>query len=739
MMYANLNVYALTSMPTDKNSIFPLGDATPAFSVWTQIRDIDLGQRFIINKTDAEAYDFTYAKRYNYIKVIFATTKNVASATFTACYFIDNIYRNAENSIIIDATADVLNTLEFEIDTFTKNCNIERSHLDRWMPSSDITKMVANIDFHQEDFTIDTKYLASSTKIGQTVTGYSGTIKWYVLYYSDPEAKTGVRTFLIPETTASMTVREPHSSSITVVADTYYILRKEDNNYRTITNGTATFTFGSTGYEYEELHIYNYGGTQRMILYKWNLHDAGSNWKSFESENGQFLNTPDGTFSSDGDMIYYVNPLHKMSLLSFGSAFPFINPTRNYNPQYTTNTSRSVSGLNALDLKNTRFIKIISLPYFPFTSTSDANLTYRNVSDDFMNVNMLEVADGVDLGKVKLQNSYTVDTYEINKPTALELIATQHDDKWETKYLSSEYNYAAFEYSAYKFICMPELYKLDDSDGVEAYTVYFKNGRLSSNLLFKLEETGNAFKDEFAGTAGSTGLAGIESRYIISDIPNEIPIYNNEYINYIKNGYNYDKETLARQTEKGFENLSAQAIGSILSIGVSVATGNPIAAAGGIGLATSSFQQANSIIQNQIQGEANIKRKLNEYKNSQTAVSAVNGIDLRKEYEADGLYLRKYEISKTLKTYLCEFWRNYGYKVNAVDNPYTFIANNKRHNYNFIKLSNVEFNPQFTKKYIKISDWLEVYKNKFIEGVTIFNRDSDYGKITENFEQWLYS
>ena len=105
-----------------------------------------------------------------------------------------------------------------------------------------------------------------------------------------------------------------------------------------------------------------------------------------------------------------------------------------------------------------------------------------------MNVNLIEVADGVDLGMVKLKTDYTVETHEIYKPSQEDLESGEHSDYYETKYLASEYNYAAFEYSAYKFICTPELYSFDDTDGVESYDVYFKNGRLTSNLLFKLEE-----------------------------------------------------------------------------------------------------------------------------------------------------------------------------------------------------------------------------------------------------------
>lgn len=737
-IFYKVSIYAI-NLPSDHNSAFSLFDtgATPIFSDWVQIKNLDIDQTFVINLNETHAL-YKWVNEPSYIKVEYYTTKE-STVSRTAYYYITRYYRNATSSILIEATLDVVNTIGFESDYFTDNCNIERSHLPRWVESNEEGYMNAYIDFHQEDFSIENRYLDHSYKVEQTVTGYTGQKKWNVLYYSDPEAKTGVRTFLVPDATATMTVREPHSSAITVEADTYYILRKEDNNYRTITSGTASFTFGSTGYQYEELHIYNYGGTQRMILYTWDSNNAGANWESYQTRSTSTLNTPDGSFSSDGDMIYYINPLHKMSLVNTANhnAFPFINPTRYYNPQYTTNASRSVSGVSDLNLKNTRFIKLISIPYFPFTSTSDSSLTYRNVADDFMNVNLIEVADNVDLGKVKIYDDYEI----ADSKTTIPLPTATHNIAYETKFMASEYDQASFEYGAYKFITTPELYDFSLTDGTESYDIYFKNGKLTSNLLFQFLENMYDFKSEFAGETAATGLAEITSRFILSDIPNEKPLYNNEYINYIKNGYNYDKETLARQTEKGLVNFGAQTIGSILSLGVGAATGNPIAAAAGIGLISSTFQQANSIIQNQIQCEANIQKKLNQYKNSTTAVSAVNGIDLRKEYEADALYFRRYKISKTLRNYLYDFWRYYGYKVNSTGNPVTFVNSNKRYWYNYIKLSDVVFTKAFEQKYAKLSDWLELYKEKLKEGITIYHKHTgynyDFDRTLENIENNL--
>lgn len=731
-MYLAVQIYDF-DVPSNRNSVFNpavlitlAGASAKKYEGFIQIKNLDVNQSFVISQAESKWVDIN--AKYTYMVLSYQTGKNTSPIT-TVYYYIDRVYRNANQSIIIDATLDVCNTISFQESNFTDACNIERSHMPRWVASDDDGYMNAYVDFHQEDFSIENRYLNGSYKITQEITGYTGEKKWYVLYYSDPDAKTGVRTFLVPEATASITVREPHYPSITVEANKYYIIRKEDNSGRTITNGTASFTFGSSGHQYEELHIYNKGGTQRMVLYTWDSYNAGDSFESYDGQNAVILNTPDGAFSSDGDLVYYINPLHKMSLLQIGNAFPFINPTKYYNPSAHTVAVRSVNGLNDLDLKDTRFIKIISIPYFPFDSTSDVNLSYKNVTDDFMNVNLIEVADGADLGMVKIKTDYVVQSRKEIIPSPND----PHDIHYETKFMASEYNQNSFEYGAYKFITTPELYDFDGTDGDEKYDIYFKNGKLTSNLLFKFDESMYSFKDEFVG------LADITSRFILSDIPNEIPLYNNEYINYIKNGYNYDKETLARQTEKGFTNLAAQTIGSILSIGVGVATGNPIAAAGGIGLITSSFQQANSIIQNQIQGEANISKKLNQYKNSQTAVSAVNGIDLRKEYEADALYLRRYQISKTLKEYLYDFWRYYGYKVNTAGNPYTFVNNNKRYWYNYLKLSDVVFSKAFKSKYAKLSDWVELYEEKLKEGITIYHEHSayDFDREYENLENDL--
>ena len=245
-----------------------------------------------------------------------------------------------------------------------------------------------------------------------------------------------------------------------------------------------------------------------------------------------------------------------------------------------------------------------------------------------------------------------------------------------------------------------------------------------------------AYKSEFGG------LPNVESDFIISDMDNEIPVYNSDYINYMKNGYNYDKESIARQTTKGAVGIATGIGGAALG----AALGGPVGAAAIVSMGASAINQMNSLIISKIQAEANLAYKVNSYKNSKTAVSAISDLELRHEYEADALYFRKYHVSSSLKNLIYDYWRLFGYKYNEYGNPYTLVNANKRYWYNYIKLGSVEFKPEFIKKYSKYSDIMDDYKNKLLEGITIYRAqltstpavyESDFEQNYENFEDGI--
>ena len=730
-------------IPSDRNSIFSriyIQSLNMKYQYDSQIKNIEANQVFVVNLPEDNAFgknepvDNEYYNISYLLMNIYKTTIASDSITGWIGYYVDKIIRNTKSSIIIYATLDVCNFFndgQLE-DEFTSECLIDRALINRWKNYTDANNpyMLPVIDFHKEEFAEPTKYLKSSTKINDQITG-----KWYAIYYSDAEStKTGVRTFLVPKATASYTITYPILQSITIEADTYYIFRQKDNLGKTISiTNTISWTFPNTiSHEGQEIHVYNDGGTIKMYLHEFDHDDIANNWRDYNDAATLLGSSTIATTIdvSGGVYTYYIMPLHyKPYTRDF--YFPTLELTKRTASTSTTTQTQAITALDEIPLTNSRIIKIIELPYFPNTSTF-ANTFYSNVIDDFMNINVLELAEGKSFtGSPITADDYKTDDYLKDKPTTYNVA---HSMQYETKFKNSNYDEKTFEYGPYKFSITPEMYDIDHNNRYEYFYFEYKQALLKSSFAIEIVQNSWQLKSEFAG------YPNIEATYIVSDLDNEIPIFNNEYINYMKNGYNYDKESIARQTLKSSLTAGASIIGGI---GLGLA-GGAIGAAVGISSAQAGFTSFTNIIMNQIQQEAAMETKMNSYKNTKTGISGVSDLELRKLYQADALYFRKYEISNSLRNSLYNYWRLYGYKINEYANPHDFIRNNLRYRYNYIKLSSVEFSEEFYKKYAKFNDLIEIYKNKLLEGIYIYYRKTDgehmicdFDKYFENFEDGI--
>lgn len=727
-------------IPSDRNSIFSrtyVQSLNIKYQYDSQIKNIEENQVFIVNlpqdnafgkddPADNEYYNISYL-----LMNIYKTSIVSDSLSGWIGFYVDKIIRNTKSSIIIYATLDVCNFFndgQFE-DNFTDECLIDRALINRWKDYTNTSNpyMLPIIDFHNEEFNEPTKYLKSSTKIQDQMSG-----KWYAIYYSDPESsKTGVRTFLVPKTTASYLVSYPIITNIIVEADTYYIFRQKDNIGKTIAVGTTSWTFSSTiQNEGQEIHIYNDGGTIKMYLHEFDYDDVANNWREYTDADTYLggSNTATTIDVTGGIYSYYTMPLHYKAYTR-NYYFPTLELHKKYATTSTLSQTQSVTGLDDIPRTNTRIIKIIDLPYYP---ASFNDTFYSNIIDDFMNIYVLELVEGKSFsGSSITANDYKTDDYLKEKPTSYNVA---HSMQYETKFKNSSFDEKNFEYGAYKFTITPEMYDINSNNRYEYFYFNYKQSLLKSSFAIEIVQNSWQLKDEFAG------YPNVEANYIVSDLDNEIPVFNNEYINYMKNGYNYDKESIARQTLKSSLTAGASIIGGI---GLGVAGG---VAGGVIGLSTAQagFSSLTNIITNQIQQEARMEYKMNSYKNSKTGISGVSDLELRKMYQADALYFREYKISNSLRNNLYNYWRLYGYKINEYANPVTFVNNNLRHRYNYIKLSSVEFTEDFYKRFSKFNDLIEIYKNKLLEGIYIYYRKSDgtnlicdFDKYYENFEEGI--
>lgn len=145
--------------------------------------------------------------------------------------------------------------------------------------------------------------------------------------------------------------------------------------------------------------------------------------------------------------------------------------------------------------------------------------------------------------------STTLPTYTFTVPTIKKsLVQTDFTamKKCETKLLNSAYQRYTLDYDVHSFAIRPEL--LTDLTNPEYYISMFTSTD-SSNFGFKISS--NQTKEQPG------------EDYFIASRNNEVPFFNDEYLNYVKYGKAADRERLLQD--------SAQSIVSGIGTGVSTA------------------------------------------------------------------------------------------------------------------------------------------------------------------------
>ena len=209
---------------------------------------------------------------------------------------------------------------------------------------------------------------------------------------------------------------------------------------------------------------------------------------------------------------------------------------------------------------------------------------------------------------------------------------------------------------------------------------------------------------------------------------NEIPIYNSSYLNYIRNGYNYDLKAKANQAFQNTLNTGLSIGAGIASMLAGGATGGASTALG-ISLITSSITSISSLAFNNISANDNLERKLLEAKNSTNSVEASDDLNLLNWYSSNKLLASTFSISDQQKSNVFDILFKTGYSCNEAGIPNTHT----RYRFNFVQCY-----ADFTTKANPV--W-QAYINDVIKrfeiGVTYFHTYNDFDQQYENWENWL--
>ena len=171
----------------------------------------------------------------------------------------------------------------------------------------------------------------------------------------------------------------------------------------------------------------------------------------------------------------------------------------------------------------------------------------------------------------------------------------ENDIKYESKLYNSNFFSLKYFYDNFEKEIFLERYNATLFPHI---SIAFKqSNNISSNSLFR-----------FSALNGTYEEPQLYGEYLNVNRQNEVSLYNSEYLNYIRTGYNYDKKAKTKAAITSGVSLAGTLAGAITSFALSPFTGG-ISAAAGISLASSSLSSITNHITGIISSERNIEQK----------------------------------------------------------------------------------------------------------------------------------
>lgn len=662
----------------------------------------------------------------NYVRLVL---KNPAATSnnMYVYYFINRAEWVAEYTVRLYLQLDVLNTF---YDSFKENISdrthVLREHKDRFTETySTTTKLRRNIDKFSENLN-PILYKQSRTTINQQ--NYSGQ-KWYLIYrteYEDKESDSSnpIHCYCISDSAISVKFEATNNEIVPTMLQPYmfyyivdngYVLEADNYTYRsTYSNMTPTRSRIICFYRSGDSYIY---ATQ--------LQDEGTGIRNDGFRQHSSLEITATPTSPSYIVAARISPTYVV-IAGQSIRSDVIADTISTQINASTESSAVLSTISEVDRINSKLMKIIELPYSPFTPS--VSLGYMSIPTGWV-VNSVKLgANDTDLLVLELQdlnkefisiiNALDLATiYSVDFDRTEEGAIQDYDSKFESKLYNSSFYQIKLSYDTFQATLRLEEYKIANANQFQV-NLYFKpSNQMNSNLAFRYDPV-----------SFSTQETLDYEQYILSNRDNEIQIYNAQYLNYLRYGKQYDLNNLiSNALSAGASSIvSSGATAAIMAAGLAPATAPFALTAGIIGSAIS----IGASIYNQINS---IQEKEEKYKNQAVNVQGNNDLDVFKYYNGNALVEFKYSLSNEMKTAIFNLLRLTGYATDETKVP----SLNTRVFYNFIQ-AEIEFENSENDIY---AAYINYIKEKFKAGITIFHRwggTYDLEQANENWEQWIF-
>ena len=681
-----------------------LSSLTPLVVNNFQYIKLDLDLYIKVNSSQVNVPKFNY----NYVSV-----KNEDVDKIFYYFIIGSPKWISQNTIQLQLSLDTLNTFRYDL-IWTNKTNITRQHKDRFNTTYTTTAqgkvLHRKIDNYDEGFT-PVKYYDSGESIRVTNADYD----WYLVYRNKEDLTTSstvpMNCFCCASEEINLNISVDYTGiqfSSYNVGDSLYAFAKDNSQFTTTIKGVS-YTIGGTS-QYKGIAFVRYQNGNNAYVLKDDGHVPIANI-------GNSALTDVTTTVKVRVCRNFEPELDASSQYTYYSVLGQVE-ARDYSTITIGKTSATLLSIDSVDRTDTKIVKIIKMPYAPFTldfvggklriptgwSYSGGYLLLNDLNTEFLNIveGNNDLSDYVNL---------TVVPSDIGKNK-------DNDIKYESKLYNSNYFSLKYIYDSFEKEFLLERYNTNSAfPGVR---IDFKqSNNISSNAVFRFIPMNGTYKEPT-----------LYGQFLNVNRQNEVALYNSDYLNYIRNGYNYDKKAKALQLGAGLAGIGLGLVGAAASAFLPAA--GIVGAAGAISFATSALSSISSVINTSISNELALQQKLENNKRSAASVSNTEDLNLLSYYNGNRLIKYTENINDNIKKSLYDLFRLTGYACN----DYAVPVVNSRLYYNFLQC----------KADIEETDWtygkafLDDIKAKYEIGVTYFHRVDgtyDWHQRKENFETWM--
>ena len=689
-------------------------------------------------------------------------------------YFIMNTDWKSANTVELKLSIDSINTFRNDL-TWSDKTSIQREHEDRFYKQPNSNILIRRIDPEKEQINSE-KTLMDSFRISQANKNFD----WYLIYktrddLSPSNPNNPINCYTIASEPLTISKSGGGASRTLTTADLpegqYNYVLANDNPVGSF-KAQCDINYDGRSHKFVD-RIFVIGGEVCEIYEDTASSSIGAPTNGYQEKiyrlnNFKFVNigssvsiVMDVTFLRNGAYHSYTgsphdvsfpgyvfNRIDKFSAWSCSNGVPsiFVNNLNFTRVTYDGNipfqyaqtlitdktmygigkeVTRSTIPFSSVDKTDSKIIKIIKLPYAP------CNITYSNGVYNFpsewtydtgymkLNDASLSTEFENDIGRVYFPELFHTETAQ---PTQL-----KNFDRESKLYHSDFYNFKLVYDS---FVREIALERIDTSDFSKATTwdmastflpVKFKpTNTINSKFAFKIDYGAWDEAHYFAEYRQSFDYED----YLLISRNNEETIFSNDYLNYIRTGYNYDKKAKEQQTNQNYLLAGVQLAAGVASFAASAYTGG-ISAAAGISLVSGAITTLSSAAYNKSQSENSMQSKLANLAAQSTAVMGSDDVDLLSYYNGNRLEIKKYDTISQQKEALYKLFFYCGYSHNVIAKPNI----RSRYWFNFIQCKPI-FNEEGATPY---NDYLDDVKSRYQAGVTVYHHH--YDTIRWDWEQ----